>query len=604
MPSEHAKLAGIAARHEEQRAYIVDRVQGAAAVPWEVAEVAAHHALMTMADVLRDEAAAMAKAKTKGHVSVGKDMISAASRIAAYAVKIPGALTAPLAGPAVLDHPSEAATAGPDTASNEDATSEVTPLPQRDPAGAEERVAAARAEAHRLLNPPTVEDAMFQDPSATVPAEIATVDPSSAPRIPGPSIPGSYGPGEGPHAIPQQRMPVDQPGQDYAVGDKVTVGGIEFTKHSENPFPVIPMIPPTGLVDSIPPAVHPEMIRGMDGSLIPTLLGGLPATAPMASLTAPLADPGDPFSDPGGRANARRLTYREFLTMASTLRDEPSKYMSVSKVEALTDCGAKYAFGRLARRGQVPERPQWSSIGGNAFHAWVAALERAVWSNDGKSIPEMPEAALTLWWETCLNTELAETLADTTYTIHDVRVANRGTEGYDWWRVEGAAMCQRYLDHHDDAYRAEWEVLTLGAIAPGKSPQPAIEVEYYLPIVGGLQAHGFMDIIRIHRRTGVVKIDDHKTGRSPGSTFQLASYAHAAMRALGIPGPIVVSNWLARDGAYTDPVEAASRYSWDELVYDYTTAAAMDDQGLFVARPTTFCGGCAFESICPKRYGV
>jgi hypothetical protein len=348
------------------------------------------------------------------------------------------------------------------------------------------------------------------------------------------------------------------------------------------------------------------MVAGMNGQPVPALYIGESVTAPVPSAT-------DPFADPGGRLNVRRLTYGEFVAMARTLRDEPSEYMSVTKVQGLGDCGMRYAFGRLASRGKVaPERPQWSFIGGNAFHSWAAAVEKYAWER-GEN-PAVDDESIDAWWLLFLDREVTETLADTAHEIHDIRPSNRGLEGYDWWRVNGADMCRKYLAHHDQAFRDTWEIVTLGAEGPAQEPRPAIEVEYFLPIGTYLAddgtkineplvAHGFMDVMRRHRQTGVIRIDDYKTGKSEGSAFQLASYAHAARRVFGMAEPILVSNWLAREGKYNDPVEAMLRYSWDDLTYDYQTAAAMDAQGLFMAHPTTFCGGCPFEAICPKRYG-
>lgn len=643
------RLQATAQRHDTQRAGIVTAVELATGLPRHVAEVAAHHAMMATADALRNEAKALADGKVKGHVSTGKELTTAASRLAIMAVKIPGALTAsfvmPGGGAASL-HPSMDPVAPATTDENGTGQSEVTggsedlsaapPIPAdtqgSDPWGVGPdrgdmaqalvnheaarlaRVEAARAEAKRLTGDHEGEPAMFQDPAeSALPAEIRPQATGATNQIPGPSV--GYGPGGGPHAIPAQRVSeyqithsgpvaeVSEPLVAHAV-ESIRVmaalhnGGVSADGHIVMGVDYASADPATAVV------AHVAMVPGMDGTLIPALSLPGTVTPPVPSLT-----PVDPFADPGGRLNQQRLTYGEFRTLAASLSTEASRAMSVSKVESLTECGMRYAFDRMARRGTVAApRPQWSTIGGNAFHAWVAAMERQIWvrARAGMDYQDPGAYSSDEWitgWQQYLDTEVAETLAGTGYAIHDIRASARGVEGYDWWRVNGEDMCRRYVEVHDARHRNDWVTLTLGADVPGGAPEPALEVEYFLPIDGDLTSHGFMDIVRQHRKTGLVEIVDVKSGKSGGSSFQLASYAHAAMRELGIPGPIMVSNYLARTGEYTDRVEAVKSYSWDDLVYDYSTAAAMDRQGLFMAKPTTFCGGCPFEAICPKRYG-
>lgn len=559
--SDGARIAAIQARHNTQRNGIVTAVEFAARVPREVAEVAAHHALMSAADALRAEAKHLTEAKTKGHVSAAKELASAAGRVAAIAAKIPGALTLTTARELALDVPPALGPFGEAT----DPDGWMGPLPS----GTDPTEKDGTESSDVFGDPPQGEDrGVFGVPVRTEPNGSQTYGPYAplppahptavreATRIPGPR-----------ESVERLGGPVDQ---------------------YDNPS--------TG--DRIP---QPAMVAGIEGQLVPALYIGPNVTPPVPSTT-------DPFADPGGRLNTRRLTYGEFVSMARTLRDEPSQYMSVTKVQGLGDCGMRYAFGRLAKRGQVQaERPQWSFIGGNAFHAWAAFAERYAWEHGTN--PDVPDEEIENWWLQFLDAEVGGTLHGTSYAIHDIRPSNKGLEGYDWWRVNGADMCRKYLAYHDQAFRDTWEVVTLGAESPDQEARPALEVEYFLPISEGsdtdaIVAHGFMDVMRRHRTTGIIRIDDYKTGRSEGSAFQLASYAWAARRVFGVVAdPILVSNWLARDGKYTDPVEATLRYSWDDLVYDYETAAAMDRQGLFVAHPTTFCGGCPFEAMCPKRYG-
>lgn len=586
--SDGARIAAIQQRHNQQRTGIVTAVELATRVPREVAEVAAHHALMAAADALRGEARAITDAKTKGHVSMSKELTTAAARVAGIAVKIPGALTtppAPMGMTAVVD----ALVASPCTCTIDSRDGSIvdredgcrvhgvgTELPGQDD------------EAEALTLPSGTEDE--SDGSAPMNSGQQTdADPFSDPADPGRYLAEAvYGDGTGMALPPAVNYEREAPG----TGITSRIPGPRASVEA------LPALVATAMARDLG-ALQPSMVAGIGGQPVRALYIGETITAPVPSLT-------DPFADPGGRLNVRRLTYGEFVAMARTLVDEPSKYMSVTKVQGIGECGMRYAFGRLANRGQVtPERPQWHNVGGNAFHAWAADVEKYAW---GHGI-NPTVADVDAWWLEYLDLEVKEVLAGTDYTIHDIRPSNRGVEGYDWWRVEGAEMCRKYLNHHGPEFRAEWETVTLGADAPGQEPRPAIEVEYHMPITTDpdgtvtLMAHGFMDIIRRHRTSGIIRIEDHKSGKSDGSDFQLASYAHAARRVFGMADPILVTNWMARKGEYTDVVEAQLKYPWDELVYDYTTAAAIDKQGLFVAHPTSFCGGCPFEAVCPKRYG-
>lgn len=609
--SDGARIAAIQQRHNQQRTGIVTAVELATRVPREVAEVAAHHALMAAADALRGEARAITDAKTKGHVSMSKELTTAAARVAGIAVKIPGALTTPPV-PSGMTAVVDALVASPCTCTIDSRDGSI--VDREDGCrvhGVGTEVPPARGPFGEVTDPdgwmgPAVAgqgDAKAPGYEVAPGGYASPEDGFTAPEAEALTLPSGTedeSDGSAPMNIGQQTDadPFTDPADPGRYMPEAVYGPSD-AERAATAYPTVSRIPgPRASTEALQPAT----VAGIGGQPVPALYIGETITAPVPSLT-------DPFADPGGRLNVRRLTYGEFVAMARTLVDEPSKYMSVTKVQGIGECGMRYAFGRLANRGQVtPERPQWHNVGGNAFHAWVADLESLVWTTGFN--PSVPTAeVLEAGWLEYLDNEVAETLADTPYTIHDIRPSDRGREGYDWWRVNGADMCRKYLTVHDDAFRAEWETVTLGAEGPGEEPRPAIEVEYHLPITSDadgtvtLMAHGFMDIIRRHRTSGIIRIEDHKSGKSDGSDFQLASYAHAARRVFGMADPILVTNWMARKGEYTDVVEAQLRYAWDELVYDYTTAAAIDRQGLFVAHPTSFCGGCPFEAICPKRYG-
>jgi DNA (cytosine-5)-methyltransferase 1 len=337
---------------------------------------------------------------------------------------------------------------------------------------------------------------------------------------------------------------------------------------------------------------------------VPSIEGG-GLTVPALNITRPeSADVAvsvvDPFTDPGGwkPSTVDRLSWDAFTTLAEQLKTEPAEFMSVSKAETLASCGVKHALGRLSRRGVVePARPQWALIGGSTFHEAVEMIERGT----------HPESvgAVSDWWTYLLDREVKEQLDGTSFTLDDIRPSRGGREGYDWWRVEGAEMVIRYLRHHDDAWRARNGILYLDT----QRSTPAIELEFKMPldVLPAVTVHGFIDQIWADGSTPFatsVDLVDLKTGSTPGSMFQLAVYAHAAQRVFGVQDTVRAANWLAREGRYTEFVDPTIAHPWEEIQHRFRVANVVDRAGLFMANPSSFCGGCAHESICPSRQGV
>lgn len=559
MSNESSRLQATQARHDMQRMGIVSAVELATHVSREVAEVATHHALMAAADALRHEAKVLTEGRAKGHVGTSKELHAAAGRVAAIAVKIPGALTTDInaAQAAEEQHAPEGVVSQGIEAFVATLPSVHDMAPAYNPTREESdaRVATARAETHALLNG-------LPNPSN-----------GSAPMnadLPGPNIPGAFGPGQIPAGYAGPPIPLPR-------------------QSTEQLAPA--MSPAAPLAASR--LTYPDTTPGLDGQPVATLLGGLPATPPMDSLTGPV----DPFADPGGRHNERRLTFTDFRHLAAGLH--PSSAMSVSKVESMA-CGMKYALNKIAKAnpGLVREQPSWALIGGNAFHAWALALETFFWQNG--CVPDVSPDSFEAWFLSFLDREYMTEIEGTPYSIHDIRPSNKGKEGYDWWRVEGGRMIGQYLAVHDADYRSEWRVLSfLDPLNPDGPGRPALEVEFAM-MFGTAKVRGKIDVIKIKQGSGpaVIRVDDYKTGRTAGSVQQLATYGNAA-RSLGLTGHIVASNYDARAGAYTDLV-SPDAYPLDDLVYDYETAAKMDAQGLFVASPSPWCYGCSFQRICPK----
>lgn len=465
--------------------------------------------------------------------------------------------------------------------------------------------------------------------------ELARARAAKAAALAGPNIPGSYGPGDpvpawanSTEATPAALGAALEEAATMLAGDPFSEPmrpAATFTGTVDpDPFispevaamhPLDPFSDPANFAPAGTELVQPSHVPGIEGAPIKALNIGEAVTPPVASVTVVEVE-ADPFSEPGGRAAIKRLTWDEFEALAEQLKAEPAKAISLSKVEAIGSCGVKHALGRLSRRGLVrAERPDWSTIGGNAFHHAIGTVETMI---DARGLPEVTAMPAHVW-ETFLHAERDRVLTETRgqFTAADIRASAQGLENYDWWRVNGLAMVDRYLTYHNAEWRARHRIMHLSTPAGGPPPA-AVEAEFYLDTsrdpwasnAERVMVHGFIDIMW-EMNVGnpavpqwVPTIRDWKTGKTPGSVFQRATYSHAAMRAFGVEGPILSANWDARQGGYTDLTDATLAHPWSEVTGRYATADRIDKLGLFVANPSTFCGGCAHEAICPVRAGV
>ncbi len=241
-------------------------------------------------------------------------------------------------------------------------------------------------------------------------------------------------------------------------------------------------------------------------------------------------------------------------------------------------------------------------IGGSAFHGAVEAIERA-WLSGVELFPE---------WMTFFESAIqatAEPLAGTPYADSATwYVSNRGKEGFDWWRVEGARMLDLYVKHHTPTWRAANPVFRVG------DTTPVIEYPYEMTLRSldgerGLTAQGFVDVARLDMTTYSLTVYDYKTGsRDPETTFQLGEYGHALLMAMSIPAepadrPILGSYWLARKGIYTPPVKVLQRHPLEELQYRYDAAARGTSARVFGPKVSNLCKSCGSVDYCPTQAG-
>lgn len=352
---------------------------------------------------------------------------------------------------------------------------------------------------------------------------------------------------------------------DEPIGTQVTVGGIEFTKISDDPF-------------GAEQELHRE-VRAM-------------------TQTFPIAD--DPFAPiPAARYNAWPIVppggvkWTATDLLAPVLASTIPAHLSFSQITTVTDCGAKYRMQRIAN---VPQVPQWANIGGKAFHACVETIEES-----GMQEKLTDSEAVANLWGAALHTEIARVEHESDMGRDQFRASNGGKENYDWWRIEGALMLQRYT-----AWR-----LTGGAgqsllnrpVADGGDLMLEWETVYmvdnvpFTTILDSVWINTHHDtVMGISERTAIIR--DWKTGSMTPDDRQLCTQAWG-LRKAGWQGPVLVQFFDARKGTFTEPFDPFERMSWDDVRYFVLSGDAERRLPILPARPSDFCGGCSVAYACP-----
>lgn len=387
------------------------------------------------------------------------------------------------------------------------------------------------------------------------------VDPLlGAPPTANPLPPNTLAPGDSttlasPFRAPMPVDPVHLTEPPYAIGDTVTVGGILFTKILDNPFSP----PQAAPVPAVPEAV----------------------VNPFVAPKAP------------GRMVARP-SFLDVATLAAGLPFNPDS--SASQIKTVRQCTMQYVLGRLSRRELIgPERPGWGAVGGTALHAAIEAYED--WF-ETHAEPAPTTVEIDAIWEAAFATtvEQRRATAGPYQDLDQWHASNRRKEGYDWWRVEGRVMLQRYADTHATGWADRLSLV-------------AQEWEYRLPITDTITSHGFVDQVWSDGppespTDGNLIIDDIKSSsRMPKDVVQLGEYAWALVKVKGIdPVRIAeVAYWNARTGQRIVYADIFDRVPWDDLVYYHVSTANAKATNTPTANVTDMCGGCSVKDLCPTQ---
>jgi hypothetical protein len=295
---------------------------------------------------------------------------------------------------------------------------------------------------------------------------------------------------------------------------------------------------------------------------------------PFAPIPAPTYGPKVP---PGGR----QVTALDLLTpMDASLIPA---HVSFSQLTTVADCGVKF---RLQRVEQLPQVPQWANVGGKAFHAAVEAYEAL-----GAPSPIDPGSVELLWLK-LFNLEIEDTENVSGMARSEFRASQQGKENYDWWRVEGALMLQRYVDWRQGDGAGQ-QVLQGPSGAPMLEWETRYAVDHvpFKTILDSVWTDGHSE-----RPTAIIR--DWKTGSLTPDDRQLCTQAWG-LRMAGWTGPVLVQFFDARKGAFSEPFDPFERMTWDDVRYFVLSGDAERRLPIPSARPSDFCGGCPVAYACP-----
>lgn len=345
----------------------------------------------------------------------------------------------------------------------------------------------------------------------------------------------------------------------------------------------------------------PDINPGLVGELlvdVPGTVGELPETQERQREEITLQPINwSPFTDPEPVSGApgtvgRVLTFAELLQAPTS---PPVKHRSFSQVESYADCGLKYRLQR--REPGVIQRPSWALVGGKAIHAAIESFERDVIAVNGAGV--LSEFDPVTCWSGCFNDSItAQAIATPQYPMDHWRSAARGAEGYTWWLHEGVDMLSRYVAwRHANA--GHWAVATWNDV-------PMIEWPFETNF-GDIHVVGFIDLVLREATTGRLKVIDVKSGKSaPVDSLQLKTYG-AVLADQTLPSgtsahdEIDGAYFMLRRGELADVGAVSGLDARAEIFWRYGAMDASERAGVYMARPSSFCGGCSVKHACPVR---
>lgn len=166
-------------------------------------------------------------------------------------------------------------------------------------------------------------------------------------------------------------------------------------------------------------------------------------------------------------------------------------------------------------------------------------------------------------------------------------------EDSTWWLSNGPGMLQQWADWWEKSKQEGWTVWTT------PTGVPAIELPV-MAVIGSVPLRGFIDAILVDPDGDLVLVD-WKTGREPEAPMQLGIYSVAIQKTLGVDVGLG-TYYMARRGDLSH-VYDLSLYT-EKLVGPWLLRSkAMQDQGLYIPKPSSLCSACSVREFCAVMGG-
>lgn len=299
--------------------------------------------------------------------------------------------------------------------------------------------------------------------------------------------------------------------------------------------------------------------------------------------------------DPTGPRVRQRMSAAQ-VREHGLARQRGLEHRSVSQIEGFGDCGTRYALSDM-------ETPAWWNVGGKALHRCVEAINHEVANGDRLTPGPHPPDTSPIWLK-AFDAEIADQHAATPeHPMSTWRAAKRGLENYDWWRVEGPPMVEKYVTWLRGMLADGWD------IARTVDGRPVVELEVYTNVGAAVPNLSIIDLALYHGPRDLALVVDVKAGNSaPKSTFQLGVYGWALLGVLAgnlRPDRVRGAYYRARTGELVPsgmpgwPI--LGMHPWADVVQRYRETDMMERQGVYIPNVTTFCGGCGVRDLCPAQ---
>lgn len=283
-----------------------------------------------------------------------------------------------------------------------------------------------------------------------------------------------------------------------------------------------------------------------------------------------------------------RMTWAQVREHAAGRRPRRSEKRSYSQVSSFEECPVRYALSDLDRT------PCWWLVGGRALHFAMEAINQSTARTETVPLDtRTPDL-----WRGSLNRAIAGAMTESGMSdVTTWHAAGKGSEGYDWWRVNGAVMVDNWIRRLTRLHAAGWRVLVINGV-------PAVEWEITID-VDGVPLVQIIDLVMHNPATGELCVVDAKGGKSaPSDPRQPGQYAHAVARMLGVDEFVKISAawWMARTDEIIMVDDPRGEVPWDDVVYETVTMDAAEKAGHFLPIRQYAYGGCRtcrVNALCP-----